>query len=178
MDAARQHIKQNRNRRAAMQAGIVLFFVFTVMPCCQGQQLGIRSRDGNQEIVHDLLHNQQFFKEVQWDIHNSFQNQGVAVIWTAEAFQSGGSLPQSNNFADTGLSVRILNSGPKDAWQISQPTDVTEVVRGDRSAMVSAVSNQHSEATFGITVMFRCSANAIPVAGRYETLLIGTLAAP
>ncbi len=161
-----------------MQTGMVLFFVLTVMPCCQGQQLGIRCRDKNQEMVHDLIHDQQFFKEVQWDIHNSFQNQGVVVIWTAEAFQSGGSLPRGNSLADTGLSVRIQNSGPKDAWQISQQTDITDIAKGDKSAMVSAVSNQHSEATFAITVMFRRNANVIPVAGRYETLLIGTLAAP
>ena len=175
MDAVTINIKQDSIRSAAMLSVLVLFFVLMLDPSCPAQQLGIRSRDKSQLVIHDLIHNDQIFSEVQWDIHNSFQNQGVAVVWTAGPFQISSGSRSDTKLADTGLSIRIQNSGPKNAWKLAQALDVTNVAKGDNSAMVSAVSNQHSEATFGITVLFRNNATTIPAAGRYETLLIGTI---
>ena len=178
MDAATTIFKQDSRRLAAMPSVAVLFLTLTLTHLSHAQQLGIRSRDKDQQLIHDLFHAEQYFKEVQWDIHNSFQHQGVAVVWTAGSFHMSGSRSAQLNQADTGLAVRIQNSGPQDAWKIAQATDFTDVARGDHSAMVSAVSNQLSEATFGITVMFRKDANSTSAAGTYETLLTGTITAP
>lgn len=175
MDAAVKNIKQDAIRSAAMQLVLVLFFVLMPAANCPAQQLGIRSRDKDQFVVHDLIHHEQVFKEVQWDIHNSLQNQGVAVIWTAAAFQTNSGSRDKARLADTGLAVRIQNSGPKNAWKVAQATDVTNIANGDFSAMISAVSNQHSQATFGIVVFFRSSTSTVPAAGRYETQLTGTI---
>ncbi len=175
MDAATKNIKQDSSQSAAMRSALVLFFVLVLSPCCPAQQLGIRSRDKDQLVVHDLKQNEQIFKEVQWDINNSFQNQGVAVIWTAAAFQTNSGSRSDVKLADTGLSLRIQNSGPKNAWKVAQATDFTNVAKRDHSAMISAVSNQHSQATFGIIVMFRNTLSVIPAAGHYETLLTGTI---
>jgi hypothetical protein len=178
MDAATTKTQQDSNRTAAMQSVLVLFFLLMQMPLCDGQQLAVRARDKDQEIVHDLIRNEQYFPEVQWDIHNSFQNQGVAAIWTAGAFRCQGSSRQRTDYADTGLSVRIQKSGPPNAWRIAQATDMTNFAKLDNSATVSAVSNQHSQATFGVTVMFRRDVNSTPAAGRYQTVLVGTITSP
>lgn len=175
MDAINKKTKRDHSMFAFLRDAAVLFFLFGFPSIADAQQLVIRSRDRDQELTHNLQSNTQIFPQVLWDIHNSSAQNGMAVVWVADAFESRGN--GKTTLADTGLALRIRNAGPKDAWQVTQATGQTSVATGDRSAFVAASCSRHGEATMEILVSFRTE-SSVPAAGKYRTQLIGTITAP
>lgn len=138
------------------------------------QKAEIRSADRDQELVYDLRSQSQSFQEVRWDLHNSLDPRGVAIIWTIDAFELAGG--RKSDLADAAVAIRVQQAAPAKAWSISQASDQTNVAMGDRSASVSAVCSGHGQASMGLLVTFHTS--AMPAAGRYRTRLVGTMTAP
>lgn len=192
MDAVEHHCSRDHWRSALVQIAVVLFAarskpqlkrtygaaVIFVWLLCTSQALAqkaeIRSADRDQELVHDLRSQSQTFQEVRWDLHNSLDPQGVAIIWTIDAFEL--SEGRNKDLADASVAMRIQQALPAKAWTISQANDQTNVAMGDRSASVSAVCTGHGQASMGLLVSFHTS--AMPAAGRYRTRLVGTMTAP
>lgn len=177
MDAVIRQIQQGHTSFAILRAVLVLSFLCGLSATAGGQHLQIRSRDKNQEIVYIAGTGMQSFPEVQWDIHNSRQLNGVAVIWNIDAFerQGGG---KSRQLTDSGLMLRIRSAGPNNAWRVVQAADQTNVAKGDQSANVSALCAGYGEATLGIMVTFGTDSSVMPAAGKYRTQLTGTITAP
>lgn len=190
MDAVETQSDWDHSRPAFVRIAVVLFaalvrfrrggLVFVVLfDLCStsqvmAQKAEIRSADRDQELIHDLRSQSQTFQEVRWDIHNSLDPRGVAIIWTIDAFEFTGG--RNKDFADAAVALRVQQAVPAKAWRISQATDQTHVAMGDRSATVSAVCTGHGQASMGLLVSFHTS--AMPAAGRYRTRLVGTMTAP
>ena len=196
MDAVEHHCSRDRVRSALVQIAVVLFaarsklrskttygaiyatiVIFAWMLCSSAvlaQKAEIRSADRDQELIHDLRSQSQTFQEVRWDIHNSLDPRGVAIIWTIDAFELSGG--RNKDLADVAVALRVQQAVPPRAWSIAQASDQTHVAMGDRSATVSAVCTGHGQASMGLLVSFHTS--SMPAAGRYRTRLVGTMTAP
>lgn len=173
MDA---NLKSRQDRRRLQSAAIVLV-LFAFVDIARGQWVEIRSMDKDQSMFHPVSSSVTAFPEVRWDVHNSYTDD-LLIQWSMEVFEaSGGSLKKSPQ-ADVGLSVRLRSAGPKNAWYVTQPSDRTSILNGDRQATVTAVGTHQGDASFGVTVAFLSPGGSVPVAGRYESRLIGTIAAP
>lgn len=175
MDAVYQRNEQDHCVFALRRTAVVLFLFVGLSDMASAQQLAIRARDRDQELTHDLFSTVQVFPQVLWDIHNSASPNGMAIVWTADAFESPGN--GKTSVADTGLLLRIRNAGPGNAWHVTQATGHTDVATGNRSALVAALCSSHGEATMEIIVSFRAD-SSVPAAGVYRTQLVGTITAP
>lgn len=176
MDAVTTKLKQDLRPSALLQTALILFFLLLYPTTSFAQFIGIRCQSPPQDLVHDLISSCQHFPESRWDVHNSVSQSGIAVVWTAEAFQS-----QTGKYvsvADTGLQLRIHGAVPAGTWNIIQGSDQTNIGKGHRAAFVSAASAGFGEATMGVTVTYNTSHTSIPTAGQYRTQLTGTIVAP
>ncbi|MBL8813863.1 MAG: hypothetical protein JNM43_27085 [Planctomycetaceae bacterium] len=168
---------KNRQDRIRLQTAAIVLVLFAFADVARGQWVEIRSMDKDQSMIHPVSFSSTAFSEVRWDVHNSYQDD-VLIQWTMDAFESSqGSLKKPAQ-ADVGLSVRLRNGGPKNAWHVTQATDRTAILKGDRQATVTAIGTHQGDASFGVTVAFLSPGNSVPAAGRYEARLIGTIAAP
>lgn len=176
MDSLNKKNQQGQSEFAFMQIAVALFLLVFSVQHGRGQSVEIRSREKAQELTHHLRSNLQQFSEVRWDVHNSRRDDGIAVIWTIDSFSTHSG--KQKYLADAGLNLRILSAVPGRAWQITQQSDSTNIVKGDRSATVSAVCAEYGEATLGLTVTFITSDTSVPAAGEYRAQLVGTITAP
>ncbi len=176
MDSLKQLNTMGQSILGLRRAAVAFLFLLFSVDLASAQHLAIRSREKDQHIIHDFSGDEQLFREVRWDIHNSASREGIAVVWTIDAFESRSG---KNHFlADAGLGLRIRNAVPGNSWQVTQATDQTNVSKGDRTATVSAICSRHGDATIGVVVVFQTSQTTIPASGEYQTRLVGTITAP
>jgi len=176
MDSLSKKIHQGQSEFAFKQIAVALLLLVFSVHNGRGQSVEIRSRGKAQDLTHDLRQSQQRFKEVQLDVHNSRRDDGIAVIWTIDSFSTQNGKQQY--IADAGLNLRILSAAPNRSWQVTQQSDSTNIIKGDKSATVSAICTEYGEATLGLTVTFSTSDTSVPAAGEYRTQLVGTITAP
>ncbi|MFO0975933.1 MAG: hypothetical protein U0996_06005 [Planctomycetaceae bacterium] len=166
-----------RQDRIRLQSAAVVLVLFAFADVARGQWVEIRAMDKDQSLIHPVSSSLTTFSEVRWDVHNSYTND-ILIQWSMEVFESSRGSAKTAPQADVGLSVRLRSGGPRNAWYVTQPTDRTNVLSGDRQATVAAVGTHQGEASFGLTVAFQSPGNTVPAAGRYESRLIGTISAP
>lgn len=161
----------NSQGRKWLQTSAITLVLFAFSDAARAQWVEIRARDKDQSLTHPVSGGLATFSEVRWDVHNSYQDD-ILIEWSMDAFESSRGSSRTAPKADVGLSLRLRNGGPRNAWHISQPIDQSSLSRGDKTASVTAIGTHQGSATFGVTVA------SIPAAGRYESRLIGTISAP
>ncbi|MCA9057939.1 MAG: hypothetical protein KDA85_05550 [Planctomycetaceae bacterium] len=143
-------------------------------PGVSAQILEIRASGGEQSIRSDLTHKTQTFPEVEWSIFNQIESDGIAVIWTADAFTGDPQTRQQQ--VDVGLDLRMTRDGRRNAWSVTRPHDTTHLAGGDSTAEVIAVSARAADGTAAITVRFEGGDPIRLAAGSYSTVVVGTIA--
>lgn len=176
MDSLNNKKQQGQSEFAFEQIAVALLLLALNIKTGCGQSVEIRAREKAQELTHDLRYNQQQFKEVCWDVHNSRRDDGIAIVWSIDSFSTHSG--KQRYLADAGLNLRILSAAPDRSWQVTQNYDSTDITKGDKSATVSAICTEYGEATLGLTVTFSTSDTSVPAAGEYRTQLVGTITAP
>lgn len=167
----------NSQDQTWLQTSAITLVLFAFADAASAQWVEIRAMEKDQSLTHPVNSGFVTFSEVRWDVHNSYQDD-ILIEWSMEAFESSKGSSRTTPKADVGLSLRLRNGGPRNAWHISQPIDQSSLSRGDTTASVTAVGTHQGSATFGVTVAFIPSGSSIPAAGRYESRLIGTISAP
>ncbi|MCA9050666.1 MAG: hypothetical protein KDA89_18135 [Planctomycetaceae bacterium] len=136
------------------------------------QAVDIRSRDGNQVIVHSLTSQPQAFSGVRWDLQNSFFDNGCIVQWTSAAFQHE---TAAGFFADCELNVKLTQSQNRADWVVTVPSDISKIASGKKSATVTAASSGRGNARAELVVrMWQSDVDAL-AAGNYSATVVGTI---
>ena len=123
------------------------------------------------EITHDGTMNDQLFGVQQWDAICNTRRGATVNIDTQFAFKNGPSR------RDARLEISIARSDPGAGWVVTNALAETDYSNGNQSALVSAESSRPGDCTFDLKVTFITGSLTTLRAGRYFTLVQGTISA-